>query len=269
MSLLKIQNDLISLSVNANQGARICEFSLNGKNALFTGLPEWGSTFWPSPQHAWGWPPPATLDTHAYHAKKGENFLHFSSEPCERTGLQLDKKIMPTKRGFTVLYTLRNIAQIPQSYACWEITRVAGGITFFASDETPLEHSSLKLTSTEGCYWHHYDVATQTDNLKSFANGSAGWLANAHNGLLLLKQFPQIPSSQIAPQEAEVEIYAHGDQAQPYIEIEQQGAYVCLQPGESAQWGVDWSLFVIPEDMQVAAGSGALVQWVKTLLADN
>ena len=59
-------------AVDAAKAGRIVTFSLAGKNVLTAAKNSqdnnWGSTFWPSPQSAWNWPPPAELDPGAYAA---------------------------------------------------------------------------------------------------------------------------------------------------------------------------------------------------------
>jgi len=45
---------------------------------------------------------------------------------------------------------------------------------------------------------------------------------------------------QAAPGEAEIQVYVN--QGKTYIEIESQGAYTALAPGESLSWTVRWYL---------------------------
>jgi len=54
--------------VNADYGARITSFTINGTEILYTSGDMSGSTFWPSPQSEWNWPPPEPLDSDAYSA---------------------------------------------------------------------------------------------------------------------------------------------------------------------------------------------------------
>ncbi len=267
--LHRLTNHSVQMAVDAGQGGRIHTFSLDGQNALFTGEPQWGSTFWPSPQQAWGWPPPAVLDSNPYHRVSTAPNLTLQSAPCGETGLQLTKIFKAVGQGFQVTYRMHNASDKPLHYAPWEISRVAGGITFFACSGTPEPQSTLALEKHWDCYWHEYAVATQADNLKAFANGSRGWLANAHNGLLLLKRFEPVALAEVAPSEAEIEIYAHGDAQQPYIEIEQQGPYVTLAPAQALDWSVQWEVYKIPAHIPVAMGSQALYHWVTQLVSQT
>lgn len=237
-----LENGCYRLVVDAELGARITEFSINGRNCLTVSGPQIGSTFWPSPQEAWGWPPPAVLDSMPYAASQQADAWVFTSNPCPDTGLVLAKVVAPQPKGFTVTYKMHNPGEAPLRYAHWEISRIDGGLTFYRAKSAPLANSNLVVVAKGDVYWHDYTPAGEEQNLKLFANNSDGWLANLNNGLLLKKTFPTIAEADIAPNEAEVEIYAHGDPANPYIEIEQQGAYVEIGAGETKSWTVVWSL---------------------------
>lgn len=259
-----LENGRYRLVVDANLGARITEFSIDGSNCLTVSGPQTGSTFWPSPQESWGWPPPATLDSLPYQATALGDAWILTSRPCDLTGLVLSKVFAPHPTGFTVTYKMHNPGEKPLQYAHWEISRIDGGLTFYKAKQPPLSLSTLSVVASENVYWHDYTPAGEEQNLKLFANSSDGWLANVNNGLLLKKTFPCIDESSIAPNEAEVEIYAHGDPANPYIEIEQQGAYVTIEPGETRSWTVIWSLETVG-DVAVEIGSEELVARTEAL----
>lgn len=266
--MLRIQNGPLSLAVDAATGGRITEFSYQDKNSLFTGKPAWGSTYWPSPQSSWGWPPPAVLDEKPYSVEmQTPTELVLKSGKCPKTHLQVQKRIYARGHGFAVEYTHTNISQGVLSLAPWEITRVGGGVTFFLGKSTPQVQSTLALSHDGACWWHEYKVEQQRgENQKAFASDSEGWLANVHQGLLLLKRFPPVPNEKEAPGEAEIEIYAHGDKAHPYIEVEQQGAYQTLAAGQSASWTVQWDLLPAPADLLKPLQPAKLAAWVQTTI---
>lgn len=268
-SLYCLQQAPLKLCVDASMGGHIVEFSHAGANALATSGPEVGSTFWPSPQHAWGWPPPNTLDKAPYTAVQRGPFIEMLSAVCERTGLQLKKGFSLESGRLQVEYTMINASEKPLTYAPWEITRIRGGLTFYQSAEPLLALSTGSAVHANGCIWHHYRPEAQTQNEKLFGNGSSGWLANAHDGLLLIKQFAPVHPSDVAPSEAEIEIYGHGDVQQPYIEIEQQGRYHTLLPKEELQWRVTWYLARLPEQVEVEVGNPRLSQMVDMVLAKD
>ncbi|MCR6651611.1 MAG: hypothetical protein NVV73_09020 [Cellvibrionaceae bacterium] len=86
-----------------------------------------------------------------------------------------------------------------------------------------------------------------------------------NNGLLLVKQFDPVAAELTAPGEAEVEIYGHGDKYHTYIEVEQQGVYSVIPPGDEIEWQVIWHLTEW-SDESVKPGSSKLVNQVKALL---
>lgn len=262
--LVTLNNGPYRLVVDVALGARIVEFSINGQNCLTVSGPQVGSTFWPSPQESWGWPPPATLDSLPYQATNQGDTWVFTSNPCEDTGLVLAKIVAPQAKGFTVTYKMHNPGKETLQYAHWEISRIDGGLTFYRARSAPLAISTLQVASRGDIYWHDYVPAGEEQNLKLFANNSDGWLANANNGLLLKKVFPKVAEADVAPSEAEVEVYAHGDPANPYIEIEQQGAYIAIAPGESRSWSVSWSLAELG-DTAAELGSEQLVALAEAL----
>ena len=98
------------------------------------------------------------------------------------------------------------------------------------------------------------------DPIEVNADGK-GWLAylNKEKGLLLVKQFVDLVAGQPAPDEAEIQVYVN--RGKTYIELESQGAYTTLQPGEELSWTVRWYL-----QPSTPASSDALVQQVKNML---
>ena len=60
--------------------------------------------------------------------------LVLKSGICPQTHLQVQKRIYAQGRGFAVEYTHTNISQGVLSLAPWEITRVAGGVTFSSAN---------------------------------------------------------------------------------------------------------------------------------------
>ena len=254
-----------SMVIDPAKGARITAFALNGKNALTESGPQTGSTFWPSPQHSWGWPPPPVLDNQRYEATQVDDAWVFTSGTCPVTGLVVSKVIRPREHGFDVEYRMHNPSEKMLQYAPWEITRVDSGLTFYKAATAPLESSTLAVIAVGKTFWHDYSPAGVDKNLKLFANNSDGWLANANRGLLVKKTFPTIAEMDIAPEEAEVEVYAHGDPEHPYIEIEQQGHYGIISPGDTTTWTVGWEIAEIPADITVAVGSDKLLAFAEAL----
>jgi hypothetical protein len=263
--LLLLEDGPYRLVLDADLGGHLVEFSIEGCNALAVGKPEIGSTFWPSPQDAWGWPPPQALDKGPYSIDSLDSGVHVSSPECPQTALRLWKHFELLRGCLTATYVMRNCGDKPVQYAPWEITRIGGGMTFYETDQAALPRSTGQLVYSQGVAWHIYNPHQQVQHEKVFGNGSRGWLANHHEGLLLVKQFDPVPAERVAPGEAEVEIYAHGDPHNPYIEIEQQGSYETMAPGGEIRWQVLWHLQRWDEEPNI--GSETLLGAVRQILA--
>src|SRR5256885_2612424 len=55
----------VRVEIDAATGGRVTALELGGRNLLSEPAADaanYGSTFWPAPQSAWGWPPPAEID---------------------------------------------------------------------------------------------------------------------------------------------------------------------------------------------------------------
>ena len=73
----------------------------------------------------------------------------------------------------------------------------------------------------------------------------------------MVKTFQDLQPGEPAPEEAEVQVYVN--RGKSYIEIESQGVYTLLQPGEQLSWTVKWHL--LPVDSE-AIPSEVLMQKV-------
>jgi hypothetical protein len=261
-------------AVDAAIGGRIVTFSLAGRNILTAAKNgqdiNWGSTFWPSPQSAWGWPPPTEIDSDPYAASLAGNTLSLASATSSALGISVTKtfSIDSAAGVVTIDYGLVNRGTRARSFAPWEITRVAaGGLTFFSmGDGAPTKGTQdlLNLQMSGGVAWFVYDAATIPNEQKVFADGNEGWIAHVDGDLLLVKAFTNTPAAQAAPGEAEIELYT--DAAHTYIEVENQGAYASLAAGASSQWTVRWFLRKLDPSISVLVGSADLVSTVRMLV---
>ena len=80
-----------------------------------------------------------------------------------------------------------------------------------------------------------------------------------------MKTFPAVPRAAHAPGEAQIEIYA--SPAHTYVEVEAQGAYETVAPGEALTWQVVWLARRLPENLPISVGSEALLAHVRALVA--
>jgi hypothetical protein len=236
-----ITNGSLTMTVS-KEGGKILSFKYNDAEVISqTKFPNsFGSTFWTSPQKEWNWPPVPEFDRMPYEVKT-EGGLTMTSSVSARLKYQVKKEFAVDEKdgAIVVTYSIVNCSDEVRQVAPWEITRVPNdGIIFFdaAADQiTPA--GLLDFKQEQGLSWYLADEANE--NRKINADGK-GWLAYSANGLLLLKKFQNIDSTQPAPGEAEIQVYVNARKT--FIEIESQGAYTTLQPGASFSWTVRWYL---------------------------
>lgn len=265
--------------VNAAVGARVIDFHLKGatnSTNLLTGASinaiNYGSTFWPSPQ-TWMWPPTdsiAEINDGEYTATVVSPSVTMVGSTNANTGLSITKKFTAdlAKSAVVIDYTM-TVNAAGKSYAPWEITRVfKRGITFYPTGTQPgVPGGSFPIiptTTGAGCTWFDAADATSADQKIHADGGPGGWLAHVDGDVLLVKKFGDIPVSQQAPDEGEIEIYVSG--TQNYIEIEQQGPYGPIAMGESKTWTVTWYARKLPPGLTATVGNQMLVDYVSSLI---
>ena len=254
----------LSLTVDAAHGAKILSFKLGeqeviAQNPAAAPQPEqpapaegqpprrrffnpnsYGSTFWTSPQAEWNWPPVPEYDSKPYEAEATADAIVLTGQ-VSKYGYRVRKAISadPADGAFVITYSIINESGEVRKVAPWAITRVPnGGYLEFdakAEDVTPLD--LMKVSFGEGPAKLEIDVANQ--NRKINVDGK-GWLKFHDNGLVLTQKFPDITPEAAAPGEAEIQVYI--DARKSFVEIEAQGPYTELQPGEKLDWTVRWYL---------------------------
>ena len=257
-----IQNDKITMTVS-KEGGKILSFKYGDAEVISqTTFPNsFGSTFWTSPQKEWNWPPVPEFDRMPYQVTAGDNLV-MTSEVSGRLKYQVRKEftVDPADKAIVVKYSIINKSEETRQVAPWEITRVPNdGVIFFDAPAEAITPAGLmNFQSAFGLSWYQTDEAPQ--NRKINADGK-GWLAYSAKGLLLVKKFQDLEPSQPAPEEAEIQVYVN--QRKTFIELESQGAYTTLKPGESLEWAVRW--YLLPTDANPEA-SETLAKKIKTIL---
>lgn len=239
----------VEMIVDAGEGGKILSYKLDGKEVIETTRINpfsYGSTFWSSPQKEWSWPPVKEYDMDPYEIEERENSLFLTSRVSPKYQYRFTKefRIDPDKETIAITYSIKNESDTEKQVAPWEISRVPGdGIMFFEASEDDITPATgtLPFTFGEGMAWYVYDTAPQ--HRKINADGT-GWLAYSNNGLLFIHQYEDLDKTQPAPGEAELQIYVNMGKA--YIELEGQGKYETLKPGESLEWTVRWYLVSNP-----------------------
>jgi len=241
----------IAFEVDAAYGGRIVEYSLGGKNVLFECDDERkrGSTFWTSPQAAWAWPPPPEIDREPYMVRFPDSgAVSMVSRPSAALGVSVEKVcVMASDGAVTIDYRIRNESNEVRAAAPWEVTRVPrSGVSFFprgARVHASPRFPAPSYSESQGLVWVEHASHGDTDR-KLHADGPGGRLAHADEGLLFVKTFESILPEAQAPDESMIEIFVSG--AHGYVELEEQGAYERLEPGESLSWRVVWRLARLP-----------------------
>lgn len=266
----EIATDGLRMVVDPAVGGRIMEFSYHERNALVTSGPQVGSTFWISPQSLWDWPPPVEIDSAPYTAQVDSASVTLTGNASPLLGVYVIKRfsVVPGVPAINVEYVIVNTQVGPINVAPWEVSRVAGGLTFYPCRSQRLTISNLPIMESQGYVWYDYNPLLIGGGgiPKLFDTSRGGWIANVNQGLLFLKIFDNIKPHEAAPGEAEIEVYAHPDADHPYIEVEQQGSYTTLAPGGRLAWSVQWRLYEVPAGIGVLPGDKALMQWVESLL---
>ena len=252
-----------TMTIDASRGGKIISFKYQDKEVLSqTRFPNsFGSTFWTSPQSDWNWPPVQEYDSKPYEAEVSAESLTLTGQNSERFGFRVCKhfSVDPKDGAIAITYTIINESDKERKVAPWEISRVPnGGMVFFqAKEATPANNmKGLPFVYEKGAAWYVMDEARE--NRKINADGK-GWLAFVDNGLMFIKTFDDLDASEPAPAEAEIQIYANPGKT--FVEIEEQGAYQTLAPGEKLDWTVRW--YLVPCDLPAEPSKKLLKQALK------
>ena len=253
-------------------GGRIASFTHNDVEILSgkdVHPDNWGSTFWSSPQSQWGWPPPESFDQTPYEISNKNGVIRLKGENAEELGYGFEKSlVMSTYAGLDALaitYTITNNSEETKQVAPWEITRVAPqGITLYPGIADSFT-SPFPVDAKNDVIWLDYSTSpVQEGHSKLIGDATEGWIAHVNEGKIFIKIFENLEPTAFAPEEGEVEIYRHPDGG--YVEIEVQGRYEALDPGQSTNYNVTWLVIDLPADIPVAVGSKKLVSFIEATL---
>jgi len=240
--LVTVQSGELSYEIDPIMAGRVTRMTYRGQELLVDAQvnpTNWGATYWTSPQADWGWPPVPEVDSLPYEVAALGKGWELSSQVATigPRVLQIKKHFRPGPHPHTidVSYGIVNRGDRAFSMANWEIARVPpGGLTFFPTGShelTPIApHAALHLEKRLGCSFFDHRQFSPGLSRKLHADGQGGFLAHATGSHLILKMFADTTFEQQAPGEGECEIFANLDGK--YVEIEVQGAYVAIAPGQ-------------------------------------
>jgi Domain of unknown function (DUF4380) len=292
-----ISNGLVTIAAAPQIGGRVMNLSLGGKklmyvNPRYSALEEekssenqfagWrnygGSKVWPAPQgwsreNEWPGPPDPVLDSGFYRFQTFQNdqeaALHLESEPDERSGITLERKISihPNSSIVHLHHVMRNTSHRRVRWAIWQVTQVdaASGLDIFAPAE-----GFQQTFGNEPYGGMEYDASAKRIHLRyqnqvaKFAvQANEGWFASldSSRGVVLVETFPHSPIAQY-PDGAPAAFWIsgkgtftlHGDTVDmalsdngcdPHVETEVMGPITELVPGESTALRTTWRLAAI------------------------
>jgi hypothetical protein len=263
----------ISLLIDPKLGGRVLSARFEGQEILLQKrekLLNWGSTFWPSPQSRWNWPPPYAIHFGAYQSEIKDDKLVLLSEIDPEMGLRVKKVFSFHENGkcIAINYEIENATDSIVSVGPWEVTCVpaVGSKVFFnlgASPENVV--STLEFHDLGGIGWFDFDKDEIAGNLKMFSNTPEGWLAHINqNRVLFVKVFDVIPGDQLPPGQGNVEVYT--SRQFEYIELENHGIFRQLVPGASLSYKVKWFISILPAQIPTDQPSEALINHVQSII---
>lgn len=266
----RIENGAFALELDPTDGGRIVELSLAGRSAIVPRSESrraYGSSFWPSPQSEWKWPPPPELDALPWQARIEGAAIVAESLTNRQYRLSASQRIEALPSGaFVIDYRISNHSDAARDVAGWQNTRVRPrGLTFFPSSGPAYPESAFSLAPVDGVMWFAHGGRDDARKGKLFADGEEGWLAHVDGELLFVKVFPEVSRERQAPGEGEVEIYVDPDGE--FVEVEQQGPYEEVAPGGELRWSCRWILERLEPGQPARPGDPALVARARALAA--
>ena len=263
----------ISLLIDPKLGARILSARVNDKEILLqqrAQLLNWGSTFWPSPQSRWNWPPPFAIHFGGYNSEIQGDKLVMISDTDPELGLSVRKEFSFHENGkfLRIIYEMKNETDSVVHVGPWEITCVPaiGAKVFFNLGPVPENAAStLEFHEVDGIGWFDFDKDEVSGNLKLFSNTPQGWLGHINQDrVLFVKTFDVIPAGDLPPGQGNVEVYA--SQRFEYIELENHGKYQRLAPDASLLYEVKWYISILPDHVPADQMSEVLINHVESVI---
>jgi hypothetical protein len=96
-----------------------------GGKGRYGGWANWGGDkLWPSPQAAWGWPPPQALDGAPHHARRIGDRIEMESGVCAKTGLQFRRTFELRGATLHVRNEMRNRGRRTVEHGIWQIAQI-------------------------------------------------------------------------------------------------------------------------------------------------
>lgn len=263
--LVSLSAGPLTIAIDPAVGARIASFTYEGREMLQTERDandwQWGSTLWSAPQSDWGWPPPS-FDTVAFtYDTTASNRFHFYGPVDRNSGLQLIKSVrLAVDQQYgpvaTLKYHFYNRGLDTLRLGVWENTRVpyAGRVILPGGEFRLSQPETLLVADTTGgrttVVLDDAQPAKQKLFLRPAEDTKYLFAAYEREGLTLLKRWKRPPG--VTPEQAPVELFISPEEG--FAELEAQGSYRIIPPGERVGLTVLWQLFPAEKlDRELAA----------------
>lgn len=247
------QTDDFYFEVAPELGGRMISLRWKGQELLTqqaTDSLAYGCSLWPSPM-TWRWPPSPVLDREPFQAQLLGDTLSLIGPTAEDFGWRMRKsiRVWPAAGRIVCHYQIENTTDTTRQVAAWEVPRFPKGSEIFARIDTgslpPKFLKNIPWTLDASGYLH-IDVpqAYEGKGQKVSYDGIEPWIGLQYKGVGLIRQSTPLTPDQFAPKSGELEVYVDDDT--DYIEVEIQGGYQALKPGESASLTVAWRVMDAP-----------------------
>uniref|UniRef100_A0A7S0FHQ3 Uncharacterized protein n=1 Tax=Pyrodinium bahamense TaxID=73915 RepID=A0A7S0FHQ3_9DINO len=269
--------DKVTFTAIRTMGAMIAGFRLNDVHLILetpsieSGMQ--GSTFWPSPQSAWNWPPPPTISGGGeFDGKQGraaegggsydvqvdedKQEVLFTSQPDPKLGVRVTKRftVDQDRKAMVLRYTMESVnGSKPIKLAPWEKTNVRKGAFIFwqhgkseaiyRTDDVykPGKKKALAVDGDTFAFDHGKENV-HVNGTKIIANTTSSWIACVQGQTLFVKVFQSVPANQVAPGEGDMAVFARPS----FASMENQGAFQEISKGKASVYVVCWYARPLP-----------------------
>jgi len=178
-------------------------------------------------------------------------------------GLSKRFRLDTARRSVEVTYTVTNATAVSQRASVADLHRVpsATGLSFFPGAGKLLPGSTLKLNVWQPVVWLAHDQIWEPKAVEASVDSSEGWVANVHNGLVLVK----VVSDAARPLVSITAAYDAATKLRPFIEIGERNSFD-LPPGASAVCNVRLFVRKLPPNLVAKSGNQELVGFVRGVI---
>jgi hypothetical protein len=265
-----MQNGLITMATVPAIGGRVMQYDLGNLPSIMVNSSLFGKTYtpaqngywnfggyktWPSPQSAWNWPPPPTLDYGVYTVQEisqtNDSVALSILSPKEKwlaPNIQFKRRatIFPGTSRVRMEQTIINQGSASVNWGVWSIaqtnvnhpgkTDYTNYWAYFPINLNSVYGSSGVSPDNASTAWKGevapgvYGVQFVADNKKIFADPDKGWIAytSLSDSVVFARTFPVFEGMQYPDNGARTTVYVSGSSAPLYMEVEVKGPVVAL-----------------------------------------